>query len=148
MKISTNTTITYNLIFFQNMALARFRDVLRNDTDEFCSISVLLTNSSRRSPRVVTFSVRNTKRKTKSITRILHNQQQFSIFTNILYHNILELIDLTGHPRYLIHFLRLAVVLHLRGQHPRELRIHCVRNSGGRLQAICGDEVALDCGQK
>lgn len=49
-------TSTYSLMFFQNIARAKLREVLLNVTEVLRRFSVLLTRSSTRSPRAVTFS--------------------------------------------------------------------------------------------
>lgn len=63
MKAITTPNIKYIFILFQNITRAKFRVVLRNDTDVFRRFSVLFTNNSKRSPRADTFSEILKKRK-------------------------------------------------------------------------------------
>lgn len=64
--------------------------------------------------------------------------------TNILNHNVFQLVQMAVHPRNGIEFSCVAVMFHLVRQYRREFRVHCVRDGRGRLQAILQQKAPLD----
>lgn len=84
-------------MLFQNIARAKFREVLRNETDVLRRFSVLFTSNSSRSPRVVTFSV-TTKSQYSKLDQSLFTYEKFHHkFTYIFDHNVFQFFELSVH---------------------------------------------------